>query len=463
MVHRQFSSFLEGISYIHPEIWDGDWKNAGEAKVAAKKLGYKEVIMAQIYGYGISPEHTQSSFILESWHQAGRLKDFGAPLVFDRRNYAREAELAKQLPVGRPIILVAADGISSPFEHRDAMMAALTKHVGDRANVVDLAGIRTSHFHDFLGLIDRAACMVTIDTGFGQLAHGSKTPVCAFIANLPGTWYSSPRRQNHISYIRYNEFHQKLPEFLAAIDLSLSMPTAKHPSIRHVWTSAKPAAEATRRHIVAKETWDREAASLAPGQWVNIPFREESMTRSAKELGDMELPFIHDMLDKAAEGAGEDDVLLITNADISLVPGLGRELIDKCTQDGACYAYRWDFPLVVTHIGRDQIEQAKWYVGCDLFAMTAKWWREHREELPPFVIGRECWDWVFRELVNLHGGSEIPKAIYHEKHSSPWEVNRGLPGNLHNRSYARRWLTLHKIPLAEIAGEPYNPVQWPIK
>jgi hypothetical protein len=187
------------------------------------------------------------------------------------------------------------------------------------------------------------------------------------------------------------------------------------------------------------------------------------MTRSAKSIGDVELPFIHDMLDKAALGADDNDVLLITNADISFVPGLGRELIDQCSRDGACYAYRWDFPLVVTHIGREEITKAKWYVGCDLFAVTAKWWRENREELPPFVIGRECWDWVFRKLIDIKGGTEIQKAIYHEKHASPWEVNRSLPGNLHNRSYARRWLAMHKIPLAEIANEPYVPVKWPLK
>jgi hypothetical protein len=458
MVHRQFSSFLEGISYIQPEIWDGDWKDIGSARARARGLGYKEVIVAQIYGYGIKVGRKTGSFITESWHQVGRLGDFGAPLVFDRRNFHREAELAAKLPTGKPIVLVAADGVSSPFAHREELFTSLRQHLGDTANVVDLADYRTPHFHDFIGLFDRACCLVTIDTGFGQLACASKVPVVALAAFQPSTWHSSPRRPQHIAYIRYNEFHQKKKELLHAV--SLAVGKFRKPCIHHVWAGIGMGADSLRRHNVAKVTWEREA--LDYGAWQDCRITENVIKRSAKDLGDpAQLPYIHDMLNIAASRAShDDDVLLLTNADICLIPGVAREIAAKCADAGATYCHRWDFPLVVTHIERGQIDKGRWYIGADLFACTHRWWIANRDQLPPFVLGRECWDWVFRLLIDKRGGGQIEKGIYHEKHASPWEVSRGLAGNVHNRSYARAWLVKNNVPLAEIKDEPHFPVAW---
>lgn len=218
MVAREFSSFLEGISYIQPEIWNGDWRDISSAKRRARMLGYKEVVVAQIYGYNISVPKTQSSFLLESWNQVGRLADFyTAPLVFDKRNYAREQEMVSKLPTGLPIVLVAADGTSSPFPYREALLNDLHTGLEDKAHVVDLRDFRTEHFHDFLGLFDAAACLVTIDTGFGQLAKASSVPVVALAAYKPTTWHSSPRIPQHVEYIRYNEYPERKHDLLRAV------------------------------------------------------------------------------------------------------------------------------------------------------------------------------------------------------------------------------------------------------
>lgn len=459
MVAKPFASFLEGISYIHPEIWTGDFKDIPAAREHAKKLGYKEIKVAQIYGHGITVPHTQSSFILESWKQVGRLNDFGAPLVFDRRNYAREAELAKQLPTGKPLILVAADGHSAPFPNRDKLFAILNHKFGDVANVFDLGKIRHPHYHDFLGLIDRAACLVTCDTAFGQLACASQTPVCALIAYLPGLWYSSPRRANHVCYIRYNEFDAKLPEFLKAVGDCLTV--SKRPTINHVWSCTDLTGEPLRRHETAKATWEREARTY--GKWRSIRFTDEMMPRSAQGIGEaVKLPYIQDMLDCAAKDGADEDIVVISNADINFVPGLAIDISRQCQLHGAAYCHRWDFPRVNTPVSREQVVAGRWYVGCDLFACTIAWWKAHKAELPPFILGRECWDWVFRKLIDQHGGVQIEQGIYHEKHPSPWELNRNLPGNLYNRGYARAWLEQHGIDLAEITNEPHAKVQWPL-
>lgn len=465
MVHRQFASFLDGVSYVEPQLWDGDWKDVGSAREHCRRLGYKEIKVAQIYGTGITVGRATSSFILESWHQVGRLADWAkAPLVFDRRNAAREAKLAEKLPTGLPIILVAADGVSSPFEHRDEMIQTLRFEFTGKAHIVNLEDYRSDYFHDFLGLMDRSACLVTIDTGFGQLACASPVPVVALIAYKPTTWHSSPRRAQHRAYIRYNEFRSRKAEFVQAVRQCIEAPARKQTNsarIHHVWSGVALSHEAIRRVGVAQETWKREAYSY--GNWKEYHVGGENFKRSARDIGDpVDLPYISDMLDHAAANADDDDILLITNSDISFVPGLAQELVDKCHAVGATYCHRWDFPRVKTHIERKDIHiGSSWYIGCDLFACSKKWWSTHKHKLPPLVLGRECWDWVFRVLIEETGGSQIEKGIYHEKHSSPWEVTRNLKGNVYNRSYCRAFLQERGLPLKEIENEPHVPVAWP--
>lgn len=462
MVAREFAGFLEGISYIVPEIWPGDWRDVLGARARARMLGYKDIIIPQVYGYDWPVPHTQPSFLLESWHRVGQLdKFYTTPLVFDRRNLQREQVLVNQLPTGLPVVLVAADGTSSPFKHRDELMKDLTNHLAGRAHVVDLRPYRTDHFYDFIGLFERAACLVTIDTGFGQLAKASSVPVVALAANYPGHWYSSPRIPQHVAYVRYNEYHAKKQEVLDAVDGCVGK--AKVPAIHHVWAGVYHPSEALTRQVIAKETWDREAKSY--GNWVDCRFGDDVSPRSALDIGEkVALPFLHDMIDHAIKmrAPADNDVIMLTNADICLVTGLGKELVAACAAHGSTYCHRWDFRRVLTHIERHQLVMGQWYVGCDLFAFTVKWWRENRSKLPPFILGRECWDWVFRELIKQTGGVETKKGIYHEKHASPWEISRNLPGNLHNRSYARAWLNQAKIPLAEIENEPYLEVAWPL-
>lgn len=452
MVAREFSSFLEGITYIQPELWNGDWRDVLGARARCRMMGFKEILVPQVYGYNLVVPHTQSSFLLESWNKVGRLNDFGAPLVFDNRNYPRETIMTTKLPKGKPIVLMAIDGTSSPLPYRDQLLQEVTEFVGDRANVVDLKAYRTEHFHDFLGVMDMAACLVTIDTGFGQLACASKVPVVALAADKPGTWYSSPKRPQHVAYVRYNEYAERKQEIFNAIDLCIG--AYDKPVIHHVWTGTMMSGDAQRRHRVARQTWQAEAKDYKA--WHDVRVVESLVNRSAKSVGDeVPLPFVHDMVNLAAVHAKDDDIIMLTNADICLAKGLSHGLAERCARDGATYCYRRDFPRLNGPIDNWTIGTGSWYVGCDLFAFTKRWWLQNRDMIPPFVIGRECWDWVFRERMRLSGCKELKDGIYHEKHASPWEMRRDLKGNLHNRSHARAWLTKHKIGLAEIKDQPY--------
>ena len=468
MVARQFAGFLEGISYIIPEIWEGDFRDIPGAIKSAKNKGYQDIVSAQIYGWGANPKRETTSFILESWNQVGKLEHWDkVPLIFDRRNSNREYILSVGLPKGKPIVLVAMSGHSAPFPYPDKLLKVITNHVGSRAAVVDLAAFKAQRFHDFLGLFDKAACLVTCDTAFGQLAMASKIPVCALVAFKPSTWHSSPKRSQHICYIRYNDFNSRTNELLTAIDSTLGVNLKTEstiipkPTINHIWTDALVMSDDKKRRIgVAKQTWENEANSY--GFWKEHFIDQSNLERSAKDIGeDIPLPFLHDMLDSVKD-AKDEDILLITNADICLVDGVSEDILDNCSRFGATYCHRWDFPIIKTLPSKDYIEtKGQFYIGADAFAVTVKWWRENKEKLPPFIIGRECWDWAFRVLIDETGGQKITVGIYHEKHESPWEINRGLAGNIWNRSYCKEFLLDHDIDPKPIGSTQYIRVNWP--
>jgi hypothetical protein len=50
---------------------------------------------------------------------------------------------------------------------------------------------------------------------------------------------------------------------------------------------------------------------------------------------------------------------------------------------------------------------------------------------------------LLRRTMRENGGVESFKTNYHEGHPSPWEQNRELPGNVHNRNLASAWLAEH--------------------
>jgi len=238
------------------------------------------------------------------------------------------------------------------------------------------------------------------------------------------------------------------------------------PSIYHAWSGSKGDVETDRRVSMAQQTRETESAQYG-GTYLLMDLSQRDFKRTGKDVGDpAPLPFIHDMADAAFDTVIENDsdICVITNADICLYRGFSDEVADVCGKHGSCYAYRWDFSSVSGPIStKAEIKKGRWYIGSDAFAFTRKWWNDHRDELPPFILGRETWDWILRELIKETGGQELHAAIYHESHRSPWKKGRLYqPGNVYNRSYARAWLRHRKMHLREIANAPYDEVSWPL-
>lgn len=215
----------------------------------------------------------------------------------------------------------------------------------------------------------------------------------------------------------------------------------------------------------AQHTWDVVAAysgaSVTKLQWLNAG-------RNGTSIGDpAPVPFIHDMINDAADKTPDNNgIIVLTNSDIGIVGTFYKDVTVACQKHGAIFCHRWDFPKLdfAPRIWtREDVAKGKWYIGADAFAFTKQWWLDHKHDLPDFVLGRECWDWVLRVLIQETGGIELEKSIFHEKHESTWKKGRLYqPGNVYNRSYARAWLTLRNLPLKEIEHAPFNKVVWPV-
>ncbi len=160
------------------------------------------------------------NFMTSMYSRAGFTRDemLALPLVFDRRNLKREAELIAKLypPVLRkkPLLLTNFTGISSPFGFLPELHPTLHRFARD-FHTVDLGNVRATRLYDLLGLYDIAAGIITIDTATLHLAHATPTPYIAFTVD---GWTSSEPRGNVALHVKYNETTRRLAEVAAVLD-----------------------------------------------------------------------------------------------------------------------------------------------------------------------------------------------------------------------------------------------------
>lgn len=221
----------------------------------------------------------------------------------------------------------------------------------------------------------------------------------------------------------------------------------------HVWSDTLGESldsSTERRNAFARNTWDKVYQT---GNWISCRFSEKAAKkygRTSRVFGDTRsMPFIRDMINFAATLAADDnDIIVLTNADICFVPDITKQILTAVEEHGSACGTRWNFqrlttPIVSLHV----LKSGEWFAGTDIFCFTVKWWNDNKENFPDMVLGCECWDLVFRNLIRITKGVDLPYAIYHETHKSYWFTNGRLtsnPGNLHNRKLSRRWFDENK-------------------
>lgn len=180
-----------------------------------------------------------------------------------------------------------------------------------------------------------------------------------------------------------------------------------------------------------KETHTMGRYGLAAFSWSNLMTNDvhsELLLHSSEEW-----PLVNDMLqDGISCFSHPDDILIIINRDICLVPeatAILRNYMDTHNID-SCYAKRVD--CVTDGILKfNQITKIKEYDGIDLFAF--------RPNAPciselinvPLKLGRVAWDNFWADRIK----NKLPYNIcYHFPHSAEWTTSASFDDNKYNMS-----------------------------
>lgn len=197
-----------------PRVWRGslcDWR--GAALDAGR--WFDRVIVTQLFPGRV--ERTTSHYCLDEWGRAGMLDKFGKlPLSFPHRSPTRERALFDGLDDGRPMLLLSLTGISGPFAGSEWLRGEIAAR-WPGFNIVDLPQVRAERFYDLLGLYDRAAGLVTIDTSTLHLCWASNVPAIQLLSYEPEDWHGSVPKGNCVFHCKYREVRDRIGDIHAAI------------------------------------------------------------------------------------------------------------------------------------------------------------------------------------------------------------------------------------------------------
>lgn len=474
-VAQEFADLLDGVSYVKPFVVPLKNEELSRA-IELSESSYKIVVNAQIWGRGWQQKRETESYNMESFRNCGILNKFNDKNffpVFDRRDPQREAMLIELAKGGsnKPMILVnVGKAVSSPCEHCKILMDEIRQQWLDY-NIVDLSEIKADRLYDFIGLMEKSALLVCIDTSFLHLAAATNIPVVA-ITN-PKEWAGTIVRGNIAGQLTYNQVKDDPRQIHECIATALQCfsNSAKHePSVipnkvgrifhcveRHHEKDGKYAG----RKSVAWNSWD-----TLYSRGLMIPAHYWNYSRTAdKEVGDPRpLPYLKDLFKFALDQMDEQDVMLWTNDDNPLHPEVAEYIKFHVGVYGACTSFRSEFsgeipPLTLTPKHFDQGSQK--HMGRDIFAATKRWMIEHWDEIPDFIIGCSDFDLCLAAMIrNQHGlpttnkniselmfPAEIMRGyVAHQYHQSHWSrpgYQDSAPGQKHNRKLFREWAEKH--------------------
>lgn len=230
VISREFASILEGVSYVEPYPIDQPYDQLLPAIKIAER-NYRHVIVGQTWGRGWSQPKLTDAYNKESWRQCGflhRWNDASLVPVFDRRNLAREEALFTKLNVpDKPMLLYKLDGgLSSPCPECPTLAGPIREAFGELFNVINLSDVKAERMFDLLGLFDRAACLVTIDTSLAHLAAASRVPYVLLANPLP--WLgTSPRGNNCAARLTYTEALAKPRALVTLLEMTFATENAE--------------------------------------------------------------------------------------------------------------------------------------------------------------------------------------------------------------------------------------------
>lgn len=205
-----------------------------------------------------------------------------------------------------------------------------------------------------------------------------------------------------------------------------------------------------RRHKYACDNWYEfyEKGLMSPRFIYDAEF-----TRMSDCVGDKrKMPFIKDVIEFGSKHLQNNDVVVLTNADISFSSDAFHKLKQNVEKYGCTFSFRRDSKKQIDKLSfrSDEISsEMDWYVGSDMFAFKKSWWTKWSGLFPDLIIGKPNWDWIMRiimgysvigskvlnQTLETYGNIvETKDVIYHEKHESYAELS-----NVYYKDEANQW------------------------
>ena len=214
----EYANIFEGVSYVTPIVVKTRLSNVAHG-MRELKSRCVNVQSWQMYGNVAVGRRLTSSFAMEMWRMAGATADFeNLPLVFDQRNFAREADLVKAVmgSAQRPL-LFSGVGNSSPFPGSGECLATV-RQIAAKHNcpVVDISHVKAARIYDMLGVFEASRGLVVIDSAYLHLTYATGTPTFALTSEGPpkdkSAWYGSQPRSQWRAKAPYSRWREILPE-----------------------------------------------------------------------------------------------------------------------------------------------------------------------------------------------------------------------------------------------------------
>ena len=392
---KPYADLREGVSYVDCKVVDCqphemdkavEWakSNCGGDIVCTQVNGPIEMVKQFTYEAVGQKSAVTTSWQKEQWKVAENLDrwDECLPLKFDRRDTVREARLMRSVlpnnPGKKPIMLLALNGKSSPFPHKDLLAHLLKTTFGDRWRIIELP--RAARLYDLLALYERASLLVAVDSSPLHLAWAVRDlPVIALANDQPLLWAGSSWRPNMAWYCRYGDFLSRWREMLDVVG---------------EMTDGKPSADG----FSVWSEYETKAKAGAYRFWFDLPISIGACGRdSAGLLKDPKrVPYLRDCLRMAIQKAKPGELISLTRPDI-LIGDDGRS-----NENQAAYAYR--------------MQEGAFSPICDLFTAPREWWKDALQDIPDLLLGSDYW-WnqclwaVFlrRGAVDITGACSRPK------------------------------------------------------
>lgn len=213
MVSTEFQTVLDGASYVTPLAVHWDWYGGmpNARRLAQELYGGATILQCNGTGWDAAAPNCPN-YMTSIWRRTGFTDEEmrTLPLVFDRRDAGREANLVRMTRrrEGKPLLLVNFEGQTSRMPAHPEVMRVITEFARD-FQIVDLGAIRAVRIYDLLGLYDAAAGLVTIDTATLHLAPGSGIPYVGYTADGSG---SSVVKGNCALEIKYRDAVARLAD-----------------------------------------------------------------------------------------------------------------------------------------------------------------------------------------------------------------------------------------------------------